>query len=687
MTIIHCSENYRSGRVWVFLPRSFRLILASICLTLSLGALMPEVQAEPFGIVSLPGRVESDGTGLGHYWVVLYRSRAAEGHAFGPGWMRRDAVPLAAAVTRPSGRFVIRFRPPAAPGTVLYLAARRGPVALATVLGSIPSGQVTDAPLPRKVVINERTTVATGFAMAQFLKGRTLAGNAVGLRNAAAMVRNLVDVTSGRIADVLGSPPNGARTSTLAAFNSLANLLANCVARRPLCFAILHAARDERGRLPAETLHAMANIARNPWRHVGRIYRIASIRPPTYAPALARAPDAWTIALKFMGDGRLNGPGNFAIDAEGNGWVTVNYQPGSRDSDVCAGKTVYRFTPTGQLYPGSPYAGGGLDGAGFGIGIDPVGRIWIGNFGFEAPACTGTEEAATHDSVSVFDADGRPLSPETGFSAGGISWPQGTVSDRAGNIWVANCGNDSVTLIPDGDPARARNIAGDRLGLKKPFDVAIDGRGRAWVTGNGNDKVAVIGHRRIRTIQGTFDQPMGIAADRNGNMWVANSARIDVPCPDGARVTDPGPTGSITLIGADGQIARGAPFTGGGLSIPWGIAVDGNDQVWVANFGSLLDEGGSSLVRLSQFCGTDVARCPPGWRTGQPISPATGYTSDGLTRVTGLAVDPSGNVWLVNNWKLVPPPNNPGGDAILIFIGLAGPVRTPLIGLPERPES
>ncbi|MGH3183122.1 MAG: hypothetical protein ACRDOH_23820 [Streptosporangiaceae bacterium] len=44
------------------------------------------------------------------------------------------------------------------------------------------------------------------------------------------------------------------------------------------------------------------------------------------------------------------------------------------------------------------------------------------------------------------------------------------------------------------------------------------------------------------------------------------------------------------------------PFSGGGLTIPWGIAVDGNDNVWVANFGG---------QRVSEFCGAVCPRTAP----------------------------------------------------------------------------
>ena len=110
--------------------------------------------------------------------------------------------------------------------------------------------------------------------------------------------------------------------------------------------------------------------------------------------------------------------------------------------------------------------------------------------------------------------------------------------------------------------------------------------------------------------------------------------------------------------------------------MPWGIAVDGNDNVFVANFNG---------KRLSYLCGANPSNCPPGFNTGDPISPDGGYTFDGLVRNTGVQIDPSGNVWLANNWEIVPAPTNPGGHQLVVFIGLAGPVKTPLIGPPERP--
>ena len=109
---------------------------------------------------------------------------------------------------------------------------------------------------------------------------------------------------------------------------------------------------------------------------------------------------------------------------------------------------------------------------------------------------------------------------------------------------------------------------------------------------------------------------------------------------------------------------------------PWGVAIDGDDNVWVASFPS---------QKLTQFCGRKVANCPPGARTGDPISPrVTGFTNGGLQHLTAVQVDQSGNVWVANNWENIMP--TIGGDGLVEFIGAAAPVATPLIGLPRAPR-
>jgi hypothetical protein len=132
------------------------------------------------------------------------------------------------------------------------------------------------------------------------------------------------------------------------------------------------------------------------------------------------------------------------------------------------------------------------------------------------------------------------------------------------------------------------------------------------------------------------------------------------------------------------------------------VAVDGDDHVWVANFGRMGFTSDYTTAGITRLAGINP---PEGFSTGDPISPPSGYTlpSAGspvllrngdplygpgaepcyspLMRMTNVVIDRAGNVWAVNNWKpdfATDAPTgtgNPGGDGICIFVGLARPPR------------
>jgi sugar lactone lactonase YvrE len=589
--------------------------------------------------------------------------------AYESGDDERQPAALGSAETTDGGAFTVPLdRAEVDDDAVLYLVATPLGAAQKGVLAAVIADPSTPENL-EGLAVNERTTVATGFAMAQFVSADGVGGKAPGVVNSAGMAGNLVDAHTGELAEVISSSPNGSETSTLPAFQSLVGMLAACVGDDGACATLLDAATPAGGEEPVDTLRAFADIAKNPGNAVVPLFDLAQQGALPSQPGLAAAPDAWTLALRFDGDGQsLDGPGNFAIDEDGNLWVNNNYQYGADPKDpVCSSDELFKFSPTGQFTDGSPYTGGGLSGSGFGVVIDPATRnIWVSNYGFAAPApdCP-TDQQPPHDSVSIFTPEGTPLTGDTGITAGSLNWPQGTIFADDGSAWFTNCNTSTLTVYPDADPSQAKVL--DGLGLQQPFGI-VDNGSNIFVAGTANSTLGILNHDGTPIAGSPFtgsglDRPMGVAADDDGNVWIANSGAITLPCPDRP---EPGPpaTGSVSFVDkATGQLQ--GPFQGGGVTTPWGIATDGSGNVWVADF---------SGQRLVAFCGADPSTCPPGSSTGSPLSPAdTGFSFDCLDRSTGVAVDPSGNVWVTNNWQLDPQPTNPGGHEIVAFLGLAAP--------------
>jgi hypothetical protein len=148
------------------------------------------------------GTVQSGETPIAGSNVTLYSAGASRG---------ASASVLGHAIADRNGAFAINYTQPPSSNAVLYLVADgffpprartpRTDVRLATVLGTCQG--------PANVVVNERTTVATAYAMAQFIHATNIAGGSPGLQNAAATFRNLVDVRTGQVGRVLATSPNG----------------------------------------------------------------------------------------------------------------------------------------------------------------------------------------------------------------------------------------------------------------------------------------------------------------------------------------------------------------------------------------------------------------------------------------------------------------------------------------------
>lgn len=594
------------------------------------------------------------------------------------------------------GQFSVNLLPKQGAEETRYVVASDGRTELMTVLSA------SDRPHVR---INEMTTVATAYAMAQFFDGKAIAGKPLPLRVAAGMFRNLAAPDRGEVSAVLNRSPNADQTNARRLMATLSNVLAKCVRKGAIdnC-APLFAATGA-----ATTLEAAISIAHNPANKVHEIFALGDEVQP-FKPALlaSQGPDApdemmrldaFTIAVKVNRTSAKRGKescpfagtGNLVFDDRGYAWITNNVVAGTTKSADCFAVLKPDGSPADGKdgTPTSPLSGGGVLGQGFGITRDPSGNIWAGNFGWGGVNPVG--------SVSKFSSDGRALSPSTGFVSV-LDRVQGTTSDQDGNIWMASNGNSVIQVFPNGDPNPSFPPYQDEN--VKPFHIVVNDIGEAYVSYTNTSALA-----KLTYDNGTYDRvfsvpignkanPKGIGLDTHGNVWATAGAESKVYAFD---------SNGQPLGDADG-------YGDGGTVGPWGLSVDSHDNVWVANFG--LEEQIDLKYRLTQLCGVSAGHCPADANTiGAAISPATGWTlpSGGdqvllasgkplyyplnvksykpLMRATATQIDMAGNVWVTNNWKpsgLNDLIKNPGGDGMVIFVGMAAPVA-PGIGLPKAP--
>ena len=183
----------------------------------------------------------------------------------------------------------------------------------------------------------------------------------------------------------------------------------------------------------------------------------------------------------------------------------------------------------------------------FGVAVAPDGTIFVADAG-ESQRIRRIARDGTITTVAGSDqgyADGS--GPSASFNT-----PSALAIDSTGNVIVADTGNNAIRRVtPQGDVS---TIAGDRFAgfrdgaasearFNGPVGVAVDTTGRVIVADTYNNRIRAIqpdGH--VVTIAGDgyagatdgpadqarFDTPCGVAVDRAGNIYVADTGNGSV---------------------------------------------------------------------------------------------------------------------------------------------------------------
>lgn len=204
--------------------------------------------------------------------------------------------------------------------------------------------------------------------------------------------------------------------------------------------------------------------------------------------------------------------------------------------------------------------------------------------------------------------------------ASGLNTPKQVAADQFGNTYVADSALKAIEKYPAGTTSPTSGAA-IGSGLSAPSGVAVDGVGNLFIGDSGNVyeipyvNGALATSQQTKIASGLGTGNLSLATDNMGDVFVADQAKkqvVEIPNPHSALLLQNEPT--MTL--------------GSGFSGPSAIAADNAGNVWVAD--------GSNL-----------------WEITMPFGGAKEITSNLSSPVTGLAVDPSGSVFVADSTGIV----------------------------------
>ena len=302
-------------------------------------------------------------------------------------------------------------------------------------------------------------------------------------------------------------------------------------------------------------------------------------------------------------------PEGVAVDGAGTLYVT--------DSN---NNTIRKITAAGVVStlagtPGVQNANNGLGAAaGFhnplGIAVDGAGTVYVADYGNQM-----IRKITAAGNVTTLAGNAGVSGAADGIgTAATFNNPSGITVDGAGNLYVTDAGGNTIRMItPAGVVTTIAGTAGahgsaDGTGAAasfwNPIGIAVDTAGNLYVADTGNQTIRKITvARAVSTIAGTagvrgstdgigaaarFSTPSGVAVDSAGNVYVVDSVNDTI-----RRITPAGAVGTLagTVGAADWADGTGAAAH---FNRPDQIAVDSAGTLYVA-------DPGDSTVRKITF--------------------------------------------------------------------------------------
>jgi hypothetical protein len=362
--------------------------------------------------------------------------------------------------------------------------------------------------------------------------------------------------------------------------------------------------------------------------------------------------------------------------------------------------TIRKITPAGVVTTLAGTAGtvGSADGTGAaaqfstpdGVATDAAANVYVADtlnhtIRKITPAGVVTTLAGTAGMRGSADGTG---------AAARFDEPEDVTTDGAGNVYVADGSNNVVRKITPG--GMVTTLAGtaavtgsaDGTGAASSFDnpsgVTTDSAGNVYVADTFNDIIrGITAAGVVTTVAGAagipgstdgaaaaarFDVPTGVAVDRAGNVYVADSGSKHLGC---MACYDLGnhvirkitPAGVVTTLAGTAGMQGSTDGTGAAarFSDPVGVAVDGAGNVYVA------DSGNNAIRKITP---TGVVTTLAGTAGSTGSTDGTGAAAR-FNDPSGVAVDGAGNLYIADTRNDIIRKITPAG-AVTTLAGMAG---------------
>ncbi|WP_217361913.1 NHL repeat-containing protein [Paraburkholderia agricolaris] len=292
-------------------------------------------------------------------------------------------------------------------------------------------------------------------------------------------------------------------------------------------------------------------------------------------------------------DASFNAPAGVALDSSGNVYV----------ADF-GNNEIRKITPAGLV---STFAGSGALGSANGMGntasfnhpggvaVDANDNVYVADLGNNE-----IRKITAAGVVSTLAGSTTPGHADGMGSSASFNSPWGVAVDASGNIYVADVENEEIRKITPAGlvstfagslSAGSLDGTGSTALFAGPRGIAIDRSGNLYVADSSNNEIRKItpagvvstlaGSTRSGSADGTggaasFSDPNGVAVDASGAIFVADRVNNEI-----RKIT---PTGTVSTIAGSSSVASSVNGVGSAASFagPAGLVVDANDNIYVA---------------------------------------------------------------------------------------------------------